>query len=120
MATAGLYAPLRHPQHLGIILWTLGFALWGASPVDLIVWFIVSYVFICLGIHEEGKLMEAFGHEYEDYRRRVMFMPPFVPVKGPVFPHGGNGRELSLMTGVFVLGIAVIVVLFYLHGVPSY
>jgi protein-S-isoprenylcysteine O-methyltransferase Ste14 len=56
LATNGLYTSLRHPQHLGIILWTLGFALWGASPIDLVVWFIVSYVFVCLGMHEEGKL----------------------------------------------------------------
>ncbi|MCK9357469.1 MAG: hypothetical protein M0R22_10085 [Dehalococcoidia bacterium] len=118
LATDGLYAEMRHPQHLGIILWTLGFALWGASVIDLVIWFIIAYVFVCLGVHEEGKLVERFGSAYEDYRSRVRFMPPFVPVRGSLLPRGGTGRELGGMIFAFAAGIAVILLLFYLVGVP--
>jgi len=117
-ATEGLYATIRHPQHLGIILWTLGFALWGASPIDLTLWFMVSYVFVCLGMHEERKLIERFDGEYQRYQQRVMFMPPFVPFRGPI--HIDTGRQLGLMVGVLVLGIAAIMGLFYLVAIPAY
>jgi protein-S-isoprenylcysteine O-methyltransferase Ste14 len=117
LATSGLYASLRHPQHLGIIVWTLGFALWGASPVDLMVWFIVSFVFVCLGIHEEGKLSERYSDAYAQYRRRVRFMPPFIPIRGAL--HIETGRQLGVMAAVLVLGIAAIMGLFYLCGVPT-
>lgn len=116
--TDGLYATIRHPQHLGIILWTGGFALWGSSVVDLVIWFIVSYVFVCLGMHEEGKLIESFGSEYEYYQERVRFMPPFIPVKGPVLAHGGTGKEIGMMAAALVVGIAIILLVFYLVAVP--
>ncbi len=118
LATDGLYASMRHPQHLGIVLWTLGFALWGASVIDLVIWFLASYVFVCLGIHEEGTVVEQFGDAYQDYRARVRFMPPFVPVKGPLLPRGGTGRELGAMALTFVAGLAIILLLFHLLGVP--
>ncbi len=117
LATAGLYASLRHPQHLGIIIWTLGFALWGASPIDLITWFVVSFVFVCLGMYEEGKLLADFGDEYSRYAQRVRFMPPLLPVPGTL--RVVTGRQLGLAVGILVLGIAGIMALFYLVGVPA-
>ncbi len=118
LTTAGLYATMRHPQHLGIILWTLGFALWGASVIDMVIWFIVSYAFVLLAMHEEGKLIERFGGGFEDYRKQVMFMPPFIPVKGSLLPHGGTGRETGMMAGLFVVGLVAVLLLFYAIGVP--
>ncbi len=118
LATNGLFAATRHPQHLGIIAWTLGFALWGSSVIDLVIWFIISYVFVCLGIHEEGKLIQKFGDEYKHYQQQVRFMPPFVLVRGPLLPRGGTGKEIGTMAGLFVIGIVAILMLFYLVGVP--
>jgi uncharacterized membrane protein len=118
LATTGLYSAMRHPQHLGIILWTLGFALWGASVVDLVIWFIASYVFVGLGMHEEGKLAARFDGEYERYRTTVRFMPPFLPSRGPLLPHGGTGREIGVMALLFFTGVAVVLLGFYFVGVP--
>lgn len=115
-ATEGLYASLRHPQHLGIVLWTLGFALWGASPIDLTIWFLVTYVFVCLGIYEEGKLVARFDGEYQRYQQRTRFMPPLVPLRGQI--RIDTGKQLGLMAGVLVLGVIAILGLFYLVGVP--
>ena len=36
LVTNGLYATMRHPQHLGIALWALGFALWGSNILDFL------------------------------------------------------------------------------------
>jgi protein-S-isoprenylcysteine O-methyltransferase Ste14 len=119
LATEGLYAIARHPQHLGIVLWTLGFALWGASPIDLIFWFIVSYVFVCLGIHEEGTLVERPGSEYQHYQTQVRFMPPLVPIRGPLLPRGGTGKEIGIMGALFLAGIALIMLLFGMVGVSA-
>jgi protein-S-isoprenylcysteine O-methyltransferase Ste14 len=118
LATGGLYASMRHPQHLGIVLWTLGFALWGASVTDLVIWFIVSYIFVCLAVHEEGQLVDRFDGQYEDYRQRTLFMPPLIPIRGSLLPHGGTGKELGLFAGMFVAGVAVILLIFYVVGVP--
>ena len=118
LATQGLYAVLRHPQHLGIIFWTLGFALWGSSVVDLILWFIVSYVFVCLGIHEEGKLVAQFGDEYLQYQSRVRFMSPFFPFRGALLKNGEDKRGYGIMAAVFVAGIVVLMLLFHVVGVP--
>jgi len=119
LATTGLYASLRHPQHLGIILWTLGFALWGASPPDLVLWFVVSYVFVCLGIHEEGELAERFGNQYEAYQSGVPFMPPLLPVRGPMLPRGGTASEVGIMSAMFVAGVLTVMSVFYVAGVPA-
>jgi protein-S-isoprenylcysteine O-methyltransferase Ste14 len=119
LAVEGLYVSMRHPQHLGIILWTLGFALWGASITDLAIWYIVSSIFVLLAIHEEGKLIESYGTAYEDYRRHTLFMPPFLPIRGSLLPHGGTGRECGLIASLFIIGIVVILLVFYILGVPQ-
>jgi protein-S-isoprenylcysteine O-methyltransferase Ste14 len=78
LVTAGPFGVLRHPTYLshtlmlaGLFLWTEVAALGAAAVIDALV---VNAVVIPL---EERELMERFGKEYEEYRRKVpsRFLP---------------------------------------------
>ncbi len=62
--------------------------------------------------------MKHFGGGLEDYPQRVMFVPPFISVRGSLLPDGGTGREMGMMVGLFVVGVVVGLLLFYTAGVP--
>jgi len=74
----GVYARVRHPRYVAIILGVIAWALFTN--------FLGSYLLIAfttLGLagivwFEERELVKRFGPEYEEYRRRVpMFIPRF-------------------------------------------
>ena len=78
LVTAGPFGVLRHPTYLshtlmlaGLFLWTEAAALGAAAVIDALV---VNTVVIPL---EERELLERFGKEYEEYRRKVpsRFLP---------------------------------------------
>lgn len=117
LVTRGLYATMRHPQHLGILLWTLGFALWGAYVLDFLIWFTLVYAFILLALHEEGNLTKQFGASYLAYQQNTRFLTPFVPKKGLLFQIS-DGKEIAIMAGIYVIGIIIIFSIFYFFSVP--
>jgi len=111
----GLYATVRHPQYLGIAIWALGFALWGSSYIDCVVWFTLVYTFALLALKEEKRLGKQFGADYLAYRQKVPFMLPLRCPKGIALPATGWARPLAL-AGIYVAGIALIMVIFALLG----
>lgn len=80
LATGGLYSLVRHPQYTGLFIglfgegvvhWPTLFSV-GLFPV-------IVLVYALLARREEKKVIEEFGNEYLEYRRRV---PGFFPLKG--------------------------------------
>jgi len=78
LVTSGPFGVLRHPTYLshtlmlaGLFLWTEVAALGAAAVIDALV---VNAMVIPL---EERELLERFGKEYEEYRRKVpsRFLP---------------------------------------------
>jgi protein-S-isoprenylcysteine O-methyltransferase Ste14 len=78
LVTSGPFGVLRHPTYLshtlmlaGLFLWTEAAALGAATVIDALV---VNAMVIPL---EERELLERFGKEYEEYRRKVpsRFLP---------------------------------------------
>jgi protein-S-isoprenylcysteine O-methyltransferase Ste14 len=78
LITAGPFGVLRHPTYLshtlmlaGLFLWTEVAALGAVAVIDALV---VNSMVIPL---EERELLERFGKEYEEYRRKVpsRFLP---------------------------------------------
>jgi protein-S-isoprenylcysteine O-methyltransferase Ste14 len=76
LLTEGLYARVRHPRYVQLILNLWGLALianYPASYVAVALWLPGIYVIVRL---EERELRDRFGAAYDDYCRRT---PRFVP-----------------------------------------
>ena len=77
LSTTGVFGMVRHPLYFG---WTL--LVWGAADMTATraAFAVISCAYVALAIvWEETGLIEAFGADYEAYRRRVRWrMIPFV------------------------------------------
>ncbi|MEM1570181.1 MAG: methyltransferase [Candidatus Bathyarchaeia archaeon] len=81
LLTKGLYGIVRHPQYLGIFLWTLGFAVSGWRLINYFMWLTLCYSYLLLAEYEEVELEKTFGREYLEYKSRVPFIIPCLKLK---------------------------------------
>lgn len=76
VAASGIYARLRHPRYLGMMLaWTGAVLLTGATRLAALVAVFIGLALIITEL-EERELLGRLGEAYADYRRRV---PRFLP-----------------------------------------
>ena len=76
LAVRGLYAHLRHPRYLGMMLGVLGVCvLAGSRPLWVVaaVWWLATLGIIRI---EERELRERFGATYAAYAERVPMLLP--------------------------------------------
>ena len=67
----GLYEHIRHPLYLGEILRNFGIVLIFSSGYGILL-VLIGAVFLLVRIkREEEMLVEAFGSDYEDYKRKT-------------------------------------------------
>jgi protein-S-isoprenylcysteine O-methyltransferase Ste14 len=79
LATEGVYASVRHPQYTGLFLIIFGEGIvhW-PTIVSVAAFPIIVVAYSLLARREERQMLESFGDEYREYRRRVpMFIPRF-------------------------------------------
>ena len=76
LVTDGIYAHIRHPQYLGIILIMSGWLLHWPTLLTLLIYPILVGIYCRLSIREEKALEEAFGPEYTRYKAQT---PRFLP-----------------------------------------
>lgn len=76
LATHGLYAFLRHPQYVGLILGVVAFNVQWPTFLTLLMAPVLIIMYIRLAKREEKELEERFGEVFLDYQRRV---PGFLP-----------------------------------------
>ncbi len=76
LVTKGVYARVRHPQYLGLILLTAGIDFLWPTFSTLIMWPILVFLYYRLAKEEEGVLEVRFGQEYFEYKKNV---PGFMP-----------------------------------------
>ncbi len=74
----GPYAFVRHPIYTGLLLAFLGTALMRCSPRSFLGVAVFLAVFVWKIRMEDGFLRAEFGAKFEDYRRRVKALVPFV------------------------------------------
>lgn len=73
----GLYRFVRHPSYLGLELIFLAFAVHSRTWVCFAVVFVPPTLAVMYRIHiEEAALRQAFGADYEDYRRGTKQLIP--------------------------------------------
>lgn len=71
-----LYRIVRHPIQLGVLM---GLWLTEEMTVSRLVFAVSMTVYIAIGLHfEERALVRELGSDYEDYRRRVPMLIPFL------------------------------------------
>lgn len=91
--TGGAYRISRNPMYIGVLLVYTGVALLNAQPWALLLitlpFAAVQRVYIP---REEERMAQAFGADYEAYRRRVRRWVGLVPSTAPGPSSGGRGR----------------------------
>jgi protein-S-isoprenylcysteine O-methyltransferase Ste14 len=78
LVTTGLYAVIRHPSYLGLLVNALGWALAFRSGVGLLLTALLVPPLIARINAEEQLLLSEFGAEYEAYRARTVRLIPGV------------------------------------------
>ena len=74
--TTGLYAALRHPSYLGLLLMDVGFVGVFRSSVGLVLLPVAVWMFVRRMDVEERFLAERFGGAYRDYVQRTARLIP--------------------------------------------
>ncbi|MFX0045531.1 MAG: methyltransferase family protein [Candidatus Hermodarchaeota archaeon] len=109
LVRTGPYGLVRHPQYLGVVLFTLtlttrsywiitntfGIGFLGPNET-LAVWFITLLAYMFLAGVEELHLGKVFGVDYQDYRRDVGFMVPYLKTEN---------RGLEILASFVVLAL---------------
>jgi protein-S-isoprenylcysteine O-methyltransferase Ste14 len=76
LATSGLYARMRHPQYSAFILIMFGFLLQWPTLVTLVMFPILTFMYVHLGLKEEKAERKEYGAEYD---RWAAVTPAFIP-----------------------------------------
>jgi protein-S-isoprenylcysteine O-methyltransferase Ste14 len=76
---SGPYALVRHPIYTGLSAAVVATALATATPLALAGGALMIYGLWRKAAHEEPFLSRELGAAYDDYRRRVPMLVPFLP-----------------------------------------
>ncbi|KAJ3119704.1 hypothetical protein HK098_005225 [Nowakowskiella sp. JEL0407] len=80
LVTSGIYKYLRHPSYTGFFYWGIGLQILLSNPISFLGFVIVLWKFFDQRILiEEQRLVEFFGGEYKEYRKRAKVYIPFIP-----------------------------------------
>lgn len=79
IATTGAYAHVRHPQYVAFILIMLGFLLQWPTLPTLVMFPILTYMYVRLAQQEEQEALTQFGESYARYMQKT---PAFIPWMG--------------------------------------
>ncbi|MEX0960539.1 MAG: isoprenylcysteine carboxylmethyltransferase family protein [Burkholderiales bacterium] len=77
LMTDGIYAHVRHPQYTGLFLIVFGEGVvhW-PTILSVLAFLVILLAYTLLARREERQMLEQFGDEYRNYKRRVpMFFP---------------------------------------------
>jgi len=79
LATSGPYARIRHPQYVAFVLIMFGFLLQWPTLLTLVMFPVLTWMYVRLAHHEEHEVAKEFGVVYRDYAGRT---PAFLPRLG--------------------------------------
>ena len=79
LATQGIYAYLRHPQYLGILLITGGWLIHWPTAIGLGMWPILVIAYVRLARGEDTYLASRFGSDFRTYAEKTRRFVPLAP-----------------------------------------
>jgi hypothetical protein len=94
--TNGLYAFVRHPQYLGLIVSGLGLFLFWPRFFILVMYVTMVFIYYHLARHEEREMEGRYGEKYLAYKRKTGMFLPFNLGGRFSFLIGGWGFERGL------------------------
>jgi protein-S-isoprenylcysteine O-methyltransferase Ste14 len=80
----GPYGIVRHPIYSGAILAAFAFAVARATPLGILMALVFTAFFTWKARVEERFLQEELGPAYDEYRRRVPMLVPFLRLRAPL------------------------------------
>jgi protein-S-isoprenylcysteine O-methyltransferase Ste14 len=88
LATTGPYSYVRHPQYVGFILVMFGFLLQWPTILTLVMFPVLTVMYVRLARTEEQDARAAFGDTYDRYAAEV---PGFIPRLSRIFGRESTG-----------------------------
>lgn len=76
LACTGIYARIRHPQYVSFIIIMFGFLLQWPTLLTLVMFPILTYMYIRLALKEEVSAEKEFGEQWRNY---AAITPRFIP-----------------------------------------
>lgn len=71
LVTTGVYRLSRHPQYIGIILIALGWLIGWPTPITLVLFPILVFIYYRLAKEEDGEMGKLYGKKFKDYKEKV-------------------------------------------------
>ena len=71
LITSGIYSVIRHPIYSGTLISVLGWIILFKSIISMIYFPILCLLYLVATILEEKGLIEEYGDEYLDYKKKV-------------------------------------------------
>jgi protein-S-isoprenylcysteine O-methyltransferase Ste14 len=118
---SGPYSLVRHPQYLGVVLFTLALTTrsywigkntfgrsWISPELTVVIWFGTLFAYVILSLVEELHLSKTFSSEYEDYREETGFLVPFVRTRN---------RTLEILLSVMIPALLIAAIIL---AAPTY
>lgn len=78
---SGVYAWVRHPMYLGILLFCLGFFFLSTSLISLGIWIAFFIIYDKMATYEEQDLVKILGKDYKFYQNRVSKWLPGIRIR---------------------------------------
>uniref|UniRef100_A0A7S3CYU7 Protein-S-isoprenylcysteine O-methyltransferase n=1 Tax=Palpitomonas bilix TaxID=652834 RepID=A0A7S3CYU7_9EUKA len=79
LVTDGIYSFSRHPGYMGWFYWFVGTQVLLFNPVCFVIYLVVAFMFFKARIaYEEVTLLEMFGTDYAEYKKKVWTGIPFI------------------------------------------
>jgi protein-S-isoprenylcysteine O-methyltransferase Ste14 len=77
LVTTGIYAYVRHPMYLSVLVMMFGFVLIYPLPYEMVLYFVLVLVLVTKMLYEE-KLWACHDTAYLEYKKRVKRLIPFI------------------------------------------